>query len=38
MAWVSWPKATQQNTDLTSPKVINIGYQLGLVESICFKA
>lgn len=31
--WVSWPKAKQQETDLTLPAVIKIGYDYGLVES-----
>jgi len=31
--WVSWPKAKQQETDLTLPTVIKIGYDYGLVES-----
>jgi hypothetical protein len=35
MLWVSWPKAGQLNTDLSLPKVINIGYGSGLVESTC---
>ncbi len=35
MLWVSWPKGGQLNTDLSLPKVINIGYGFGLVESIC---
>lgn len=35
MLWVSWPKAGQLNTDLSLPKVINIGYGFGLVESTC---
>ncbi|RYY21920.1 MAG: hypothetical protein EOO04_17135 [Chitinophagaceae bacterium] len=33
--WVSWPKAGQQDTDLTLPAVIKIGYDFGLVESKC---
>ena len=33
MLWVSWPKAGQQGTDLTLTKVIEIGYDYGLVES-----
>ena len=35
MLWVSWPKARQLDTDLSLPKVINIGYGFGLVESTC---
>lgn len=31
--WVSWPKAGQLDTDLTLPRVIEIGYSHGLVES-----
>lgn len=33
--WVSWPKSGQQQTDLTLPIVIKIGYDNGLVESKC---
>ena len=33
MLWVSWPKSGQDNTDLTLPIVIKIGYEYGLVES-----
>lgn len=33
--WVSWPKNRQLGTDLTLPKVIELGYNHGLVESIC---
>ncbi|WP_461054418.1 hypothetical protein [Spirosoma arcticum] len=33
MLWVSWPKARQNETDLTLTKVIEIGYVYGLVES-----
>ncbi|GAB3270036.1 DUF3052 family protein [Larkinella harenae] len=33
MLWVSWPKARQLQTDLTLTKVIEIGYDYGLVES-----
>lgn len=33
MLWVSWPKDKQLGTDLTLPKVIEIGYDHGLVES-----
>ena len=35
MLWVSWPKNGQLETDLSLPKVINIGYGFGLVESTC---
>lgn len=31
--WVSWPKAGQLKTDLTLTKVIEMGYNYGLVES-----
>lgn len=33
MLWVSWPKNRKLGTDLTLPKVINLGYKHGLVES-----
>jgi hypothetical protein len=33
MLWISWPKAKQQQTDLTLTKIIKIGYDHGLVES-----
>lgn len=33
MLWVSWPKSGLLDTDLSLPKVINIGYGFGLVES-----
>ena len=33
--WVSWPKGGRRETDLTLPKVIEIGYDYGLVESKC---
>ncbi len=33
--WLSWPKSGQLNTDLTLTKVIEIGYDYGLVESTC---
>lgn len=33
MLWVSWPKNGQLGTDLTLPKVIELGYNHGLVES-----
>lgn len=35
MLWVSWPKGGKLGTDLSLPKVINIGYGFGLVESTC---
>ena len=35
MVWVSWPKSGQNETDLSITKVIEIGYQYGLVESKC---
>lgn len=35
MLWVSWPKNMKLGTDLTLPKVIEIGYGYGLVESKC---
>lgn len=35
MLWVSWPKGGQLNTDLSLPKVIQVGYEFGLVESTC---
>jgi hypothetical protein len=33
MLWVSWPKNKGLGTDLALPKVIEIGYNHGLVES-----
>lgn len=33
MLWVSWPKNKKLGTDLALPKVIEIGYNYGLVES-----
>jgi hypothetical protein len=33
MLWVSWPKSGQLGSDLTLPKVIELGYNHGLVES-----
>jgi hypothetical protein len=33
MLWVSWPKGQKQDTGLTLPEVIRIGYGHGLVES-----
>jgi hypothetical protein len=35
MLWVSWPKGKKMGSDLTLPKVIEIGYNHGLVESTC---
>lgn len=35
MLWVSWPKNRQLGTDLTIKKVIELGYNFGLVESTC---
>ena len=35
MLWVSWPKGKKLGTDLSLPKVIEIGYGHGLVESKC---
>jgi hypothetical protein len=37
MLWVSWPKGGQLGTDLSLPKIINIGYGSGLVESTCLR-
>ncbi|WP_420151657.1 DUF3052 family protein [Spirosoma sp.] len=31
--WLAWPKAGQNESDLTLQKVIEIGYNYGLVES-----
>ena len=33
MLWVSWPKNRKLGTDLTLTKVIELGYDYGLVES-----
>lgn len=35
--WVSWPKGGRLGTDLSLPSVIEIGYELGLVESTCLR-
>lgn len=35
MLWVSWPKGGQLYTDLSLPKVIQVGYSFGLAESTC---
>lgn len=37
MLWVSWPKGGRLGTDLDMKKVIGIGYDLGMVESICLR-
>ncbi|RZJ73625.1 hypothetical protein [Flavobacterium sp.] len=33
MLWLSWPKSRKLNSDLNLPKIIEIGYTFGLVES-----
>lgn len=33
MLWISWPKGGKQGSDLTLTKIIEIGYDQGLVES-----
>lgn len=33
--WLSWPKGRRLGSDLTLPRVIEIGYDCGLVESTC---
>ena len=35
--WLSWPKGRRLGTDLSLPKVIEIGYSHGLVESTCLR-
>lgn len=35
MLWVSWPKGGKLGTDLNIKTVIKLGYDFGLVESIC---
>ncbi|GEP39988.1 DUF3052 domain-containing protein [Nocardioides psychrotolerans] len=35
--WLSWPKARKLGSDLNVPKVIEIGYDCGLVESTCLR-
>jgi len=35
--WLSWPKARKLGSDLNVPKVIEIGYACGLVESTCLR-
>lgn len=37
MLWVSWPKGGRLGTDLNMQRVIAIGYDQGLVESICLR-
>lgn len=37
MLWLSWPKSGKMGSDLALPKVINIGYRHGLVESTCLR-
>lgn len=37
MLWVSWPKGGRLGTDLNMKSVIRIGYDFGLVESICLR-
>jgi hypothetical protein len=35
--WLSWPKGKRLGSDLGLPKVIEIGYRHGLVESTCLR-
>jgi hypothetical protein len=35
--WLSWPKGKRLGSDLGLPKVIEIGYNHGLVESTCLR-
>ena len=35
--WLSWPKGQRLGSDLGLPKVIEIGYRHGLVESTCLR-
>lgn len=35
--WLSWPKGRKLGSDLGLPKVIEIGYNHGLVESTCLR-
>ncbi len=35
--WLSWPKGRKLGSDLSLPKVIEIGYDCGLVESTCLR-
>ena len=37
MLWLSWPKSRQLGSDLGLPKVIEIGYDHGLVESTALR-
>ena len=37
MLWLSWPKGRKLGSDLSLPKVIEIGYSYGLVESTCLR-
>ncbi len=37
MLWLSWPKGRKLGSDLSLPKVIEIGYSHGLVESTCLR-
>ncbi|MGH8914686.1 MAG: hypothetical protein ACRDZM_09255 [Acidimicrobiia bacterium] len=37
MLWVSWPKGGRHGSDLNIKTVIEIGYDFGLVESICLR-
>ena len=37
MLWVSWPKGGRLGTDLTMKSVIEIGYDLAMVESTCLR-
>ena len=37
MLWLSWPKARKLGSGLSLPKVIEIGYKHGLVESTCLR-
>ncbi|QBI52066.1 hypothetical protein [Streptomonospora litoralis] len=37
MLWVSWPKGGRLGTDLNMKSVIRIGYDYGLVESVCLR-
>ena len=35
--WLSWPKGKKLGSDLSLPKVIEIGYSYGLVESTALR-
>ena len=35
--WLSWPKGKKLDSDLSLPKVIEIGYRYGLVESTALR-